>query len=96
MLIKTRNFYFRSNRDVLRCDQWWARSILIGLFERPDAKPHDVPYRFAVWIDFWLIPNFVWHQDFLYIEHGRPVYQTRIIGIQNWPFYLAVFRHNRV
>lgn len=88
MRLRTKHFWFSIWRHPLSPPHlWWRFQLRAGAVARDVAG--DPPYRFTLAIEFQLIPNLLWYRHHLGFERGRRVFQDRIAGIYNWPFYFS-------
>ena len=93
MRIITKHFGCCLEHPIWELPAWHKWCFSLG-FVHGSGAPGDRAYRYALGIDFQLIPNFVWYVDYLGVEFGRPVFNYRIIGIDGWPFS-AWFKRGR-
>lgn len=86
--VVTNDFAFEIGRPVWQRPygwRWWDRWFLRIGFVGREAE-NEMPYHYWAGIDIQLLPNFIWWQDLIGIEHGIMKVHNRIVGIQSWPF----------
>lgn len=92
MRLQTRNFFCELEPQWHAGPPKWWRQRLRLAWAHFEPSTAAIPWRFAIAVDFQVLPNFRWHHTVIRQQPDRIEVQNTIRGIENWPFSIHFYR----